>query len=226
MLRRWIENIKTQQVRYECACWKYNYSGQLLELSVQPTHQNNREKYRCAVVHIGQVIKALTSKLEQSGYRYHTQSFPNLDDPSLVASVRVEKKGDDFFQPKNSDEPVALELQNSEDTFTKISALANQEQLTLANNEHENIELPQLPVDTTNRDIFTLLSTCDNPFTWLHVGYWKESVFQSIKTDPDRILLFDFCKEIERKLFYTTFNETHYIQGVITVTNSKSKTSG
>lgn len=227
MLRKKLQYIKTREERYQCACWKYNFSGQYLELSILPAHLKDREKYRCAVIHIGQVIEALRVEIEKAGYRYHIQSFPNLEDAGLVASIRLEKKGEQFFQKSDKDTSETIDLEATQNTFAKISKLADHQELVLANNETGEIELPELPVETQDREVFTLLSKYDNPFSWLRVGYWKESTLRKLTADngSDRFLLFDFCREIDRKLFYTKYSDTHFIQGLVIIQRKQSKTA-
>ena len=218
MLKKWIENIKKQRDHYKCDSWKYHISGNSLELSVLPAHSKNIENYRCAVINIGQVIQALAYQIEKSGLQFHIQSFPSLENPSLVATVRIDKKGNTRFYNTENIYTIVPDLVKTEEICTMMKKIAERFQLRLEESK------PEWVTDLTPADIseepkqFTLFSEYDNPFTWLKIGYWKEMIYGDCKNHLDenrKFLISDFCVKLDRKNFVYKSQKREYIQAIL-----------
>lgn len=221
MLKTWIENIKKQRDHYECDSWKYNISGNLLELSVLPAYSKNNEKYRCAVIYIGQVIQALTCEIEKSGYQFHIQSFPSLENPSLVASIRIDKKGDSNFFSKENVYNKLPDFDNTTECITIMRNLAEWLQLKLLDSKPELFQKISGKEAPEGSNHYTLLSEYDNPFTWLKIGYWKEMIYSDCRNylNNKQPVISDFCLHFTRKNYAVKSHDGCYIQALVLLDN-------
>lgn len=168
MLETSILHIKNSK-RYNCSdSWKHRVSGNVVELSVDPGEISDRSRYRCSVITIGQVIKALSERIEADDSQYHIQSFPSLENPEIIASIR---KGSNGFSPKN---PYFFKTDHKKkiQPVELLGILATKYQFKLG-----PISVDTMPVDfglTHQKNLYSLSSVFDNPFIWLNLGYMKE----------------------------------------------------
>ncbi|MDX1641177.1 MAG: hypothetical protein R3220_05740 [Balneolaceae bacterium] len=171
MLKKWIDEIRKKPDLYKTNSWKYSISGNVIELSILPVYMKDRDTYRCAVIAVGQVLKALSETIEQHQSQFHIQSFPSIETPEIVASLRMDINSG----TKNHSKPASKKISKEIDPESVVSAFARQYQLNL-----QVIDSPANKVEELkNLDFntwFILYSTFNNPFTWLNVGYWKEAV--------------------------------------------------
>ena len=172
MLKIWIEHIKNKPEHYGVDYWKYNVSGNILELYVQKEYLEHEQEYRKAVISIGKVLQALRHKLTDEGHQYHVQTFPNLDVSALIAAVRILSKSADKNSSTCPDPDTAIQDEKLLSVNLEIFARANQ--LTL--HEIESLDLSDvvIPAPDSNFNWFALCANNDNPFIWLRVGYWQE----------------------------------------------------
>src|SRR5690625_5312596 len=89
LLKNMMDEIRADTSGYNTELWHYRVSGNILELTVQLSSRRDRKGYRTAVISAGQAIRTLTSRLEELGHYTLIQSFPSLEHPELVASVRL-----------------------------------------------------------------------------------------------------------------------------------------
>lgn len=215
-LKEWVLDLKNQSHFYNSGEWKYRVTGNLLEFSVPHSITNRKQLFRCSVITIGQVLRAISTKIESSGAHYHIQSFPNLEAPELIASIRI----DEQFNRSENPFP-ALD--------DKLINITGKEQLTVISEKYgfqlTEISHPlnlELRLDNLeNKTWFLLTSKQNNPFTWLHLGNWKESVLRVDPAEPDSdsMIVFDFCMLDSWKKIKNKFSIPDYLQAMIAVDN-------
>lgn len=181
MVKQWIELLKKDEDRLKSNLWSYNISGNVIEFLASPSHEKDREAYRCSVIKIGQVLQALTARINETNVQYHIQSFPNIEKFALIASIRVN------HQPAKS----ATKLPGMDTS----PAVENQFQLLLSMASNNQLMLDEIPEAChkhyaihQREDIqkwFVLSSDFDNPFTWLKIGYWNEMISQTLTFSDD-----------------------------------------
>ncbi len=182
MLKSWIEQLKKEPGHYGCTLWKYHVSSNMLELFVKKEFLQKEEKYRNAVISIGKVLHALRIKMQDAGYQHHIQSFPNIDDPALIAAIRIFTPADNRSNKKSK--PAA-------DTGLIVEALQNfaaANQLSLKALKEDQLSKFTLPENSCDYDWFALCADHDNPFIWLRVGYWEEFLFNCNSTLSHKIV--------------------------------------
>jgi hypothetical protein len=173
MLKSWIEQFKIEPEHYGCKLWKYHVSNNMLELFVKKEFIHKEEEYRKAVISIGKILQALRHKLQNAGYQHHIQSFPNIDDPALIAAVR-------FFNPPET--RVKKSQKTQPDTRLIVEALQNfasANQLSLKQLKQSQLSRFVLPDSNSDFNWFALCADHDNPFIWLRVGYWAEFLYST-----------------------------------------------
>ncbi|TVQ66866.1 MAG: hypothetical protein EA360_05135 [Balneolaceae bacterium] len=173
MLESTILHIRKSRL-YNCSdSWRHRVSGNVLELSVNAGETTDKPRYRCSVITIGQVLKTLSDRIEANGSQYHIQSFPSLENPEIIASIRTDSSG---FSPKN---PYFYKPEGNEnelpDKLLGILAIKYQFQLHPIPEE----TLPNEMRDPKIKNWFSLSSVFDNPFIWLNLGYMKEIFLHS-----------------------------------------------
>lgn len=218
MLKSWIENIRSERKDYGSHYWKYQLSANFLEISVLPPYQKNRELYRCAVIHIGRALQALTNLMEKKRVQYLIQTFPNLEDSKLVATIRVnpKKNGSSSFPV----EELTQASSDTEDIFELMEKKAQIHQLQLEEVLSDISSL--LPAGSQNPELrsFVITTNLDNPFTWLKTGYWIEVIHQTLNVKPDTFppLVTHFCSEKSNLEELTQeLNNKKFIQALISV---------
>lgn len=189
MLETSILHIKNSK-RYSCSdSWKHRVSGNVIELSVNSVEITDKRKYRCSVITIGQVIKAIADRIEADGSQYHIQSFPSLENPKIIASVRIGSNG---FSPKHPYFLNASEKENiSHSDLLQILCSKYQFQVYSL----PSSKIPASIATDGAKQWFVLSSVFDNPFIWLNLGYLKEIFirFLSHEKPIQRILFDDLC---------------------------------
>lgn len=218
MLKSWIENIRSERKGYGSHYWKYQLSANFLELSVLPSYQKNREHYRCAVIYIGRTLQALTSLMEKKRVQYLIQTFPNLEDSKLVATIRI-------TPPKNGDSSRPVELlteanSDIEDVFELMEKKAQIHQLQLEEVPSDISTL--LPGSSQSPEMrsFVITTNLDNPFTWLKTGYWIEVIHQTLNSKPDNSppLVTHFCSDKSNLEELTLeLNNKKFIQALVSL---------
>lgn len=191
--------------------WRYRLSGNVLELSVLPELTKDRGVYRCTIISIGQILTALSGKIEDSKAPFLIQSFPNIESPEVIASIRIEEKKFPATQPVSV-------LNNSPDNtplLETIEAIAAKFRLRISS--VKTVPAPiqhELPENKT-LIFFEIRSSFDNPFTWLNFGYFKETLQQlCISKKPDETLqIFDFCTAPSHSQLHKKINSSGYLQG-------------
>lgn len=216
MLKKWIEEIRKKPNLYKIESWKYQISGNVIEISILPAYLKDKIDYRCSVIAVGQVLKALMCKLEQQQSNFHIQSFPTLENPAVVASVRMDESRE-FIRQSSSE---------SKDSYKKIdpeillNKLAKEYQLEIEDISDSSIlETSGLNQESFNA-WFGLFSANNNPFTWLNIGYLKECFQADCHNQfPEReYKIVDFCKDdfVNEKLHKQKNNYLHTIIGLKT----------
>lgn len=189
MLETSILHIKNSKL-YNCSdSWKHRVSGNVVELSVDAGEISDRSRYRCSVITIGQVIKALSERIEADGSQYHIQSFPSLENPEIIASIR---KGSNGFSPKN---PYFFKTDHKKKILPVelLDILAAKYQFKL-----DSISVTTLPADIglePDKRFYSLSSVFDNPFIWLNLGYMKETFIRTRFTGKVKpaVIFNDLC---------------------------------
>lgn len=193
MLKKWIDEIREKTDLYKTDSWKYHISGNVIELSILPVYLKDKSSYRCSVITVGQVLKALSCYIEQQQYNFHIQSFPSLENPEIVASIRMD--GDNTFL-QCSDETNKRSL-NQIKPQKIVQTLARQYQLDITKIENPaELQFEGINVADFN-SWFVLYSTFNNPFTWLNIGYWKESIQNDChdQFSIQEFKIIDFCDD-------------------------------
>jgi hypothetical protein len=202
-----LNNIGTEQ-------WKYHVSGNSIELSIPRPSIFDKEKYRSSVITTGQVIKSLAQTLDDLGCHFHIQSFPNFENPEVIAVIRIENE-----QRKK---PVFPET-DSDSTPSDFASILEQvaRQYHFHTDEIHPEEFFTLPEDKPfeTQKCIALLSNTDNPFTWLNIGYMKESLLTLCCNQPNGSLQFaiDICESKKRKRSSRQNGITEYVQALILI---------
>lgn len=189
MLENWILKIREDAETYLSHTWRYQISGNSIELSVLRPYLKNKEAYRSAVIAIGRVLKALSRKIESSSAQFLIQSFPSIDHHEVVASIRMDENSaaENSIKslPKTAKEESYQEMLNRVTEFYQLKIVQADPELmkTCGIDKHH--------YQKTNWHLVT--SKTDNPFTWLNVGFWQESITKRSSEKPTFII--DFCRK-------------------------------
>lgn len=191
LLEKWMNDIRKKEKYYCFDGWKYRISGTVLELYILPSITKDLNKYRCSTITIGQILKTLSSHIENEGLHFHIQSFPNLENPEIVASIRMD---DNSYH--NPDVFTKNENRNNADNFREwLFKMSHRYQFRL-----QPIEKPEkfnIGFQSEKKpEWLALSSSADNPFAWLNLGYWKETILsEANKIFPEtELFVHDFCK--------------------------------
>lgn len=171
LLKNMMDEIRSDTSGYNTELWHYRVSGNILELTVQLSSRRDRKGYRTAVISAGQAIRTLTSRLEELGHYTLIQSFPSLEHPELVASVRLydtygSEKG------KSAAQTAAESIGSCTELLSHLKKVAASNELNFLN-APEELSLKDDPA-CQSADFYLLTSRFDNPFYWLKTGYWRE----------------------------------------------------
>jgi len=209
-----IKHIKNEQLNAGSEKWTFRSSGNVLELLVLPQFIDHKKAFRCSVISAGQALAALKTYYNNAGRDILIQTFPNIENPSVICSIRF----DDISHSKSelTPEPGILEekfasideyLHKTAEQFqlSTQNAYLNSEALKLVNNE------------TVFDHTFLLVSGLDNPFIWLNVGYWKEAVSQYMKLHKSsrKFSICHFSHHREDFKKHTDLSNGTHLQGFI-----------
>lgn len=173
------ELIDTLPASYSSYIWSYRLSGNVLEITVPREYTIERENYRAAVITTGQVLKALSIQLEKTGISYHIQTFPSIENPKIIGAIRL----DEFENTKTSD---SRNKPDSSETLSMQQHIQNMtDEYHLKLTKITKPELLNSVVDsmTNHSDVYAVTSPLDNPFTWIKVGYWIETLTHNKTSD-------------------------------------------
>ncbi len=192
MLEKWILEIRGNADTYLSHTWKYQLSGNTVEFSVLRPFIKDKEAYRCAIIAIGRVLKVLSEKIEGCSSHFLIQSFPTIENPEIIASIRMVKNS-------YPDQKKVLPDENSENnTFEEnLTYLTEFYQLKLERPDPSTMSKFGVDPNKMGTHKWHLItSKYDNPFTWLNVGYWQESVVECYyKADCESPeIIIDFCR--------------------------------
>src|SRR5690625_2246482 len=171
LLKNMIDEIRSDSSGCNTELWHNRDAGNTLELTVQLSSRRDRKGYRTAVISAGQAIRTLTSRLEELGHYTLIQSFPSLEHPELVASVRLydtygSEKG------KSAAQTAAESMGSCTELLSHLKKVAASNELNLLSAPEE----PTLKDDPACQpaDIYLLTTLFDSPFYWLKTGSWRE----------------------------------------------------
>lgn len=213
MLKKWIDEIRIQSDLYKSDCWKYHVSGNVIELSILPAYMEQKKTYRCSVILVGQVLKALSKKIEKEHLNFHIQSFSNLENPEIVATIRTDEKneftGNSNLKEKTQD--------SDQDVASLIQTIAEKYKLEVQEVKPTS-QLNLKEVSTENYPTWiAVYSTFNNPFTWLNIGYFKESLRNEFTVLPasKKSCFLDFCDSKVYDFPSLKIPKSKYIQSLI-----------
>lgn len=209
-----INQIKSKQLNDGSDKWTCRSSGNVLELLVHPQYIHNKKAFRCSVISAGQALAALKSYYNKAGKEIFIQTFPHIENPRVICSIRFDDIG--YSKSVSATEPIIFEKKclNIDEYLHKAAkhfhlkakcAYLNREALKLANTE------------TPFHHTHLLTSSLDNPFTWLNVGYWKEAVneYISLHETKKKLYMYNFFHHREDFKKYTDLSNGTYLQGFI-----------
>lgn len=213
MLKKWIEEIRSNQNLYKSECWKYHISGNVLELSILPIYQKKKELYRCSVISVGQVLMALSKKIEEQHLNFHIQSFPSLENPEIVATIRTDEKGNFTNFARSSEK----KFNKRQDLKTTLNDLVERHQFSMRKVENFSEIDIQDEVALEDFDSWYVISSAhNNPFTWLNAGYLKESLRRNNSDLSSNCLgIFDFCSHNKTHPPYLQVSDNEYVQFLV-----------
>lgn len=193
MLKEWILKIQQDSDHYCSDTWKYHISGDVLELSILPQYTRNKQIYRSSVITIGQVLRAISCKIEDADSHFLIQSFPSIESPEIIASIRMDKNSyhNDTF-------PSCDPEYDKTSTLSRVKTISDLYQFSLKESDPpDDLFIPE-GVDKNSHSWYALISKFDNPFTWLNVGYWKETLLRGCRESSkiqESPTLIDFCDD-------------------------------
>ena len=191
MLKKWIDEIRTKPDLYKSECWKYHISGNVVELSILPVYQKKKESYRCSVIAVGQVLMALSKKIEEQNLSFHIQSFPSLENPEIVAAIRTGAKGNFINHLKTSENRFN---EKKEITDTLYNLVGHYHFSVQKADDFTETAIDEIASFKNYKSWHVISSAHNNPFTWLNVGYLKESLRNISSYLPaDSLGIFDLC---------------------------------
>lgn len=192
MLEEWILKIRQNSRYYSPETWKFRISGNIIEFSVPKEFTIDKKIYRCSVITIGQILKALSCEIEKVGYHYLIQSYPNIESPHLIASIRMEEE-----PPKNHNPfPLITDYTQYNTEQKRLQVLSFNYQFSLTEAGEKVSKLLQNYFKVIHSSSWFILSSKhDNPFVWLKLGNLKETILKNCKNElslksPE---IFDSC---------------------------------
>ncbi|PWN05076.1 hypothetical protein [Rhodohalobacter mucosus] len=179
-LKKWIDEIRAENKEYAAANWMCRYSGDTAEFIVHPHVVYNSGRFKHTVIRIGMILTRLSKKMEETGYVFHVQTFPSLEDLKIVASIRLNVN---LSQGNNNSshlkKPSAAEEKKAPSAAELLNRRARHHRLDVTPIGNEK-KLPELDSSSHNNSKWYLIgSSNDNPFTWLHVGFFAQEIFLS-----------------------------------------------
>lgn len=226
MLKQLIDDVRADHRTSNTTLWYYRISGNIVECIAHPSYYHNRMEYRSAVISVGQAIHSLTKRLQSLGLFSLTQSFPSLERPELIASVRYNERSDSGnVKPASHADSADPGRSAGSLGFLKMEAVRQELNVLPAPKDFSIPSSRPFTGDTSSYVMYLLTSRFDNPFYWLKTGYWKENTNSFMESAPpasDRIIT-DFIS------FYSGIKQTEstlqkdYIQAGIYLFGSPEK---
>ncbi|MEX0770832.1 MAG: hypothetical protein WD035_08870 [Balneolaceae bacterium] len=226
MLKSILESVINQPDRYNNKLWTYRLSGNMLEIMARPKYNQDPDLYRMAVIRSGQVLQAFYQQARLKNQRTMIQSFPNMEETSLVAVIRLLKpdegaksKTSDYF--KNEQEPEESHPSMNPQT---LIAIASHYGMFLHPLCTDSSDLPkqelifsELSIDLAGRSCFGLCSTSDNPFIWLKTGYWFERIRQLSESNGSLSMpsIHDEISKEKRSGMCFMFEDCPFVQALV-----------
>lgn len=214
MLQEKIELLKQHPDIYCSEKWTYRISGNALEITVLPILTNHKSEYRPAVIYVGQVLKALSNELEKAKQPFLIQTFPSIENPSLIGSVRLEDHQTKVYEIFNK--PTDMSLLEIIIGYTQGFQLSATE-INISPELHARFKQRNLNLYST---FIAVTSALDNPFTWLKVGYLKEILRNQLDTEYSFSILESMSGFHEHRAElknYVGINNNQHLQAVISV---------
>jgi hypothetical protein len=170
LLKKRIEEIRAMGEEYASGYWTCRTTTDMAEFRVNTPIIYKKEKFKHAVIKIGMILSSLSRLLEQEKIPYHIQTFPLLEDLSIIAVIRFNVNLNRVNEAKGNQIP---------DTENRHSSLVH-----YARKRANQFMFELLPVTDANSldrinpdsDWYLLGSNHNNPFTWLNVGYLAEDL--------------------------------------------------
>lgn len=176
-LKKWIDEVRAEKNEYAAGYWMCRYSGDTVEFLIHPHVVFQTDRYKHTVIRIGMLLKRLSEKMDETGYVFHIQTFPSLDDLKTVATIRLNVN---ISQGKSKN-------QSSEtDSGTKTKQVLTSDQKLQQRAKKHNLQLIEI-IDEDNLQQLEEISDKlkawyviggyhDNPFAWLHAGFLAEEL--------------------------------------------------
>lgn len=194
MLENWILNIREDTETFLSHSWKYQITGNSIELSVLRPFLNNKEAYRSAVIAIGRVLKVLSRKIEKNSAQFLIQSFPSIDNHEVVATIRMDENS--TLEKGIKSLPKAAKEETYQEMLQRVTEFY---QLILIEADPEFFKFSGIEKHQYQKKNWKLVSSKnDNPFTWLNLGLWQESIKKRSSEKP--IFITDFCRKTDVKI--------------------------
>ncbi|MEX0685555.1 MAG: hypothetical protein WD267_10825 [Balneolales bacterium] len=143
---------------------KYRISGDVIELHIENTGIFN-EDYRLALISCGLVLSYIQRAIEENNYIPFIQSFPSVEEPRLVAFIRIEK-------PQNQVNSKRMNQYNVSDGLPLLRQILTESNARILeideNNETRLIEhCREMKIETTlqyikSQHLWNLTLQCDN----------------------------------------------------------------
>ena len=214
MLEEWILKIRQNSRYYSPETWKFRISGNLIEFSVPQKYTFDKKVYRCSVITIGQILKALSCKIENAGFHFLIQSYPNFESPQVIASIRMEDE-----PPKNHNPfPVITDYTKYKKEHEKLQLLSDNYHFTISVAGASETIMLQNYYSVISSDIWYILtSKSDNPFNWLKLGSWKETILKNCRNELslESPQIFDSCLNREPRELNLKLPENEYFQALL-----------
>lgn len=222
MLKKWIDEIHSQRDLYKSECWKYHLSGNVIEISILPAYLKKKRLYRCSVITVGQVLQALSKKIEEQNLNFHIQSFPNIENHAIVATIRTDEKQN----PLNDSATIEKKIIKSQDIFAALYNFIKKYQFEIKQvKEPTEFELSNLISFENYKSWFAVSSTHNNPFTWLNIGYLKEVLREvALNENTDYLMIYDLCTYSNKQASDHQISEHEHLQTLIGIQPSNITT--
>jgi hypothetical protein len=179
MLRKKLNSILSlsDPARYGNRYWTYSLSKDWLELIVPHHFRNDPDAYRIAVIHCGQVIKAITASVNEDE-SLQVKTFPDLDKSHIVAMIRDTSNSIHAGRGEIIPCPDTDMIINEIDLIRLFASCYNFEPVIHHTNNTNQID--SLTDDETKPiSSIGIYSRADNPMVWLKTGYFLECLSQT-----------------------------------------------
>ena len=184
-LKKWIDEIRAESKEYAAGSWMCRYSGDTAEFIVHPHVVYHPDRFKHTVIRIGMILTRLSKQMEEAGYIFHVQTFPSLEDLKIVASIRLNVNLSQGNQTsiRNSNgtrNPDAAEAEKPRYSAGYLKKRAQHHRLKMVPVTNTD-ELPQFSNASDSGSKWYLIgSSHDNPFNWLHVGFFAEELLLAL----------------------------------------------